>query len=405
MKKHLLLIFTALIPILSNAHEFELNGIYYNVTSLNEVGVTHKGPYYYSYDNEYSGTVTIPSEVSYGGKEYSVTSIESYAFYECNKLTSIDIPESMTSIDYLAFYGCTNLTSINIPENSQLTSIGNGVFEGCSSLTSINIPEGVTSIGSLAFYGCKSLTSINLPENSQLTEIGKEAFRCCSNLTSIYLPKGVTNIDEFTFCECSSVTSITVAEDNTVYDSRNDCNAIIEKNRNSLILGCSNTIIPEGVKSIGNSAFLRCYNLTSITIPEGVTSIGESAFQECSNLTSITIPKSMTKIGIYTFSDCNSLTNIICKSTTPPSISKTTFYKLSKSIPIYIPSGSIEAYKSAKYWNEFTNLISMTTGINNSELKDDNSELKVYDLRGRSITDTKGLKGIYIVNGKKTIIK
>ena len=199
-----------------------------------------------------------------------------------------------------------NITSVTIEEG--VTSIGNDAFSSCSGLTSIEIPSSVTSIGYAAFYGCTGITSIEIP--SSVTSIGVSAFRWCSGLTSIEIPSSVTSIGERAFGACSGLTSIVVDEGNSVYDSRGNCNAIIKTASNTLIAGCKNTIIPEGVTNIGNYAFSGCTGLTSIEIPSSVTSIGESAFDSCSGLTSIEIPSSVTSIGNSAFHDCNVLTSI-----------------------------------------------------------------------------------------------
>ena len=170
-----------------------------------------------------------------------------------------------------------------IPDD--VTSIGS-VFSQCDFLTSIIIPDSVKSIGKYAFYGCNSLTSIVI--GNGVTSIGEAAFMGCKSLTSIVIGNGVTSIWETAFDDCSSLTSIVVAEGNTVYDSREQCNAIIHTATNTLISGCQNTIIPESVTSIGEAAFYGCDSLTSIVIGNGVTSIGEAAFMGCDSLKSIT---------------------------------------------------------------------------------------------------------------------
>lgn len=146
----------------------------------------------------------------------------------------------------------------------------------------------------------------------RVTSIGWYAFDGCNSLTAINIPESVKSIGNYAFDGCSSLIDITVDCGNTVYDSRNDCNAIIETSSNTLIVGCSTTVIPESVTSIGSSAFFGCRSLTSITIPEGVTSIGSIAFYDCSSLTTITITKNsqLTSIEETTFYNCSSLTAI-----------------------------------------------------------------------------------------------
>ncbi len=339
MKRHLLLLIVALFPLFASAYDAKIDGIYYNFSG-NEAEVT----YLYYNTSDYSGTIVIPQSVTFKGKTYSVTSIGEYAFNKCSGLTSITIPESVTSIGDCAFSGCTSLTSITL--GSGVTSIGSSAFSNCSSLTSIIIPESVTSIGGSAFYGtawynnqpdgliyagsiaytykgtmpegtgivikdgtlgitgyafynCSNLTSITLPES--VTSIGEYAFYDCTGLTSITIPNSVTSIGDWAFSGCSGLTSIMVEAGNTTYDSRNNCNAIIETATNTLITGCEYTAIPESVTSIGNQAFSGCSGLTSVTIPNSVTSIGSWAFSGCSSLTSITIPNSVTSIGYNAF--------------------------------------------------------------------------------------------------------
>ncbi len=166
----------------------------------------------------------------------------------------------------------------------------------------------VTSIGEYAFSVCTGLTSIEIP--SGVTSIGYEAFKGCTGLTSIEIPSGVTSIGVSAFCGCTGLTSIVVASGNSVYDSRNNCNAIIETASNTLITGCQNTVIPSGVTCIGDNAFYSCTGLTSIEIPSSVTSIGWSAFSHCTGLTSVKIPDSVTSIGDWAFWDCTSLAAI-----------------------------------------------------------------------------------------------
>ena len=235
-----------------------------------------------------------------------VTSIGDGAFKGCTGLTSVTIPDSVTSIGDSAFFDCTGLTSITIPDS--VTSIGDSAFHGCTGLTSITIPDSVTWIGDSAFHGCAGLTSVTIPDS--VTIIGRHAFEGCTGLTSITIPDSVTRIGESAFDGCTGLASITVSGGNKKFDSRNNCNGIIETASNTLISGCKNTDIPDSVTSIGDSAFDSCTGLTSITIPDSVTSIGDGAFGSCTGLTSITIPDSVTSIGAFAFWDCTRLTSV-----------------------------------------------------------------------------------------------
>ena len=246
--------------------------------------------------------------------------------------------------------------SIGVEEYSIIEGtkiICDGAFWRCEPLTSIHIPDSVTSIGDSAFCGCLSLTSIHIPNS--VTSIGDSAFRGCSSLTSIYIPESVINIGNKAFESCWSLTSIVVDKNNKYYDSRGDCNAIILKKNNTLIKGCSNTNIPDSVTSIGDLAFECCDALTSIHIPDSVTSIGNWAFFSCISLTSIYIPESVINIGNEAFERCDALTSIhIPNSVT--SIGDSAFQYCLSLTSIYIP----ESVTSIGNW-AFSGCISLTS--------------------------------------------
>ncbi len=250
-----------------------------------------------------TGKIAIPRKIA----KYQVVGIGVYAFFDCSSLQSIVIPDSVTVIGYSAFNGCSSLQSIDIPDS--VTMIGYYAFNDCSSLQSIVIPDSVTEIGYNAFCDCSSLQSIVIPDS--VTVIDESAFSGCSSLQSIVIPDSVTVIGYSAFNGCSSLQSIIVDKNNPKYDSRSNCNAIIETASNKLIAGCRNTVIPDSVTEIGNYAFWNCSSLQSIVIPDSVTKILVAAFYGCSSLQSIVIPDSVTRIGRGAFEGCSSLQSII----------------------------------------------------------------------------------------------
>lgn len=236
-------------------------------------------------------------------------------------ITSVDIPTNVTAIGSYAFQYCSGLTSVTIP--SGVTSIGNYAFNGCSNLPSINIPSGVTSIGQSAFEGCSNIPSINIP--SGVTSIGISAFYGCQSLKSITIPSGVTSIAITTFRSCTSLTAVTIPSNSNL-------------------------------TSIGNNAFQLCWRLPSITIPSGVTSIGSNAFNRCESLTSINIPSGVTSIGQSAFNGCSVLTSVTINAVTPPTLGASAFYN-TNDCPIYVPEGSVDAYKTATNWSTYASRI------------------------------------------------
>lgn len=304
------LMMALLLPATAMAADYvSVNGVIYLIDD-NEASVY--------YGKNFSGDLVIPESVSYNGTNYVVTTIATSAFYGCINLTSVTIPNTVTTIGNSAFNGCSSLSSVTI--GNSVTIIGTGAFFKCKSLSSVVIPNSVITIGNQAFSGCSSMTSLTL--GNSVTEIKYRAFYGCSSLTNIVIPNLVTTLDR-AFENCSSLLSVTigssvtsisrgtffycplssinVARDNPVYDSRDNCNAIIETSSNTLICGCMNTMIPNTVTAIGDYAFYECTGLTNITIPASVTSIGNYAFYGCVNLANISIPNTVNVIGNSAF--------------------------------------------------------------------------------------------------------
>ena len=250
--------------------------------------------------NELQITEEMANECAQGGGArdldlmlYSGSMTLNTVYYESSEVSgALEIPSKV-------YVGSTELT---------VTSLGNFSLSCNPNLTSVTIPETVTYIGNSAFYNCSGLTSVNIP--SGVVVIGSKAFSKCSKLTSVNIPSSVVYIGDMAFYNCGGLTSISVESGNPVYDSRNNCNALIETASNTLIVGSNTTVIPNGVTRIGDNAFYWCTGLTSIEIPNSVTTIGNSAFYWCLGLTSVTIPNSVTRIGSNAFNWCTSLTSI-----------------------------------------------------------------------------------------------
>lgn len=283
-----------------------------------------------------------------------VTCIRDDLFSECSSLTSVDIPEGVVSIGEDAFEKCYLLSKINIPD--KVKRIGKRSFSGCNQLASpINIPQGVKTIENNAFYNCSTIPSITFSEG--LTKIGDNAFSYCSSLESLKLPESLSFIGVNAFFGCGGkMKSIVVASGNSKYDSRNNCNALIEKSTSKLLLGCNTTVIPDGITSIESGAFSYCKELKSLSVPESVTSIGENAFNGCSELTSINIPNGLTSISNYTFYSC-ALSSVII----PDGITKIGDFAFANNTnlnTIVIPSSVI--YIGASAFDKCPNISSFT---------------------------------------------
>lgn len=287
-----------------------------------------------------SKVLVIPNEVRHKNHTYAVTCIEAHgfecvntieeivisegirsihegAFRECGNLKSIRLPKSVREVEESIFAGCNNLVNIEVDDAnpfydsregcnaiietstnelcagcknthipSSVKKIGMKAFSCCYSMYSICIPEGVEEI-KCAFENCIHLSEVSLPHS--LTTLESGAFAGCKSLSLIYIPEKVTRIMGNPFVECSSLDSITVAAENERYDSRNGCNAIIETSTNSIVAGCSKTIIPPTVTGIKSFAFDGLQRLVQMNIPQSVKDIESGAIVNCPHLTQLTV--------------------------------------------------------------------------------------------------------------------
>ena len=319
-------------------------------------------------------------EIDFGNWSANPLSYAHHLFLDNQEVTNIQIPENMTSIKNYVFSGCEGLTSVSLPNS--ITSIGDGAFRGCINIPSISIPENLTSIGKYAFQNCSSLSSLQIPKG--ITELPTGVFADCSQLTSVEIPSNVIKIGGYTmnsndilqcvfiydtgaFEGCSSLTTVNIPESvtNIGVNSFKGCSSLVS------------VIIPESVTEIQGGAFEGCSSLKSINFPdelrtrylskdrysvyenhweEPYNGIGSRMFYGCSSLTSITLPECVDSIGENAFYGCDNLTFVKVKRATPFNIDENTF-PTRTNIPLYVPLGSGELYRTADYWKEFKEII------------------------------------------------
>ena len=342
------------------------------------VSITYPNDFYIGYPKP-SVSLVIPATVTDGENVYAVTGIDNHAFAGCSDLNSVVVPETVVTIGDDAFQGVnkvyyagaaegspwgalavsataissddfefqdeaktivkkyignggdviipegvvtigrsafeskSNVKSVTFP--TSLVTLDYGAFWGCYNLRKISLPYGVKNIESYAFYNCQSLEDFDLPESVET--ISSYAFQLCTKLTKMVIPAGTKKIAGGLFVFSKGMASLSVSPDNPIYDSRENCNAIIETATNTLVVGCKNSVIPESVKSIGKNAFYGTPDLEQVMIPEGVTSIGSYAYGECRKVKSVSIPSSVDSIGTGAFTFITDIESITVAADNP----------------------------------------------------------------------------------------
>ena len=271
------------------------------------------------------------------------------------------------------FKNNTNIQSFDeLQYFTGLTAIGDSAFYYCSRLTSAVLPETVTAIGASAFQYCFYLSSIRLSEN--LENIASDAFWNCVRLTSIRIPAKVSSIGDTVFGYCTQLTDVSVDPANTVFDSREGCNAIVETSTNTLYQAFVSTRIPSTVTTIGRFAYSYVAGLTELRIPSNVTALAGVSVFSCGDLRSVVLPAELTTIGHQSFDYCDSLKTVKVGMTVPPAITQRTFNSRTYAT-LYVPTGCREAYLAADYWKEFKQIVEFCDGDVNGD-----AQLDVADI-------------------------
>ena len=360
------LLILALTTLSATAHDFEVDGIYYNINGT-EATVTYQGSSYGQYINEYTGDVTIPETVTYGATTYSVTSIDHYAFYECPDLTSINIPNSVIGIGNYAFYNCTGLESVIIPNS--VIGIGRNAFVSCGRLVNIILGSSLSFIDESAFFHCDNLASIT-SFSSEPPYIYEPVFPIDALLSAnLHIPvKSISAYKHADYWEdFSNIVEISFEIDGIWYCALTDNTAMVIQRPDEDNSYHGDVIIPDSVtyqgftfsvSAIDASAFEDCYELASVVIGDAVETIGENAFQGCTGLTSVTIGSGVASIGAKAFNYCNALTTVTCRGTVPPVMANTNCFSNAaySRATLVVPRQQLEAYQAADYWYRFSNI-------------------------------------------------
>ncbi|MCR4921009.1 MAG: leucine-rich repeat domain-containing protein [Bacteroidaceae bacterium] len=333
--------------VFSYAHEGQT--LYYIVDSSGDAAVVPPMFPYFDYEADETwtgydkpqGPVVIPDYVPYAGSKYPVRRIMYCAFFRCDDITSVKLPSTLISIDKHSFLFCSSLTSVVVPEG--VTTISYGAFDSCESMTSVKLPSTLKSLGDWCFYSCIKLSEINLPDGLEsigqncftdmpalksitlpenLKSMGIGVFDSCSGLTEVTIPDGIKALPDWTFSNCTGLTTVHLSDETTSigYGAFNNTPNL------------KDFALPAKLKTIDAYAFMYDEKLgPDLVIPEGVTSIGESAFGNCSGIKSITLA-----------------------CTTPPAITESTFPDYS--ITVFVSRGAGNAYRNHDIWGRFADI-------------------------------------------------
>lgn len=375
-----------------DSNTFTYEGIKYTVLSEEEKTVKTAEGFPMSHDyqagNSVRGELSLPSKVVYNGDSYTLVEISDFGFYQ-SQITSLTLPETITKIGRWAFADNAPLESADLSKLS-LEILPENIFNNCISLTKVQWPKNIMEFDTGVFSGCNSLGVFEIPET--VIKIGDKAFYNCKNLFFIIIPKATTSIGLQAFSRCPNLSTISIPEDNPAYYA--DKGMLFNKSKTKLI----------------------CYPsaVNDIVVPDGVTTIESYAFEYCNEITSVTLPGTLYILGRNAFSYCYYILWVKCLAVNPPTVEggvESIAGPPAEFVPLYIPEQSLELYKSTAPWNSMIVLPITDSGVE-TVIASETGEYIVFTLEGRKVMQTTNPtavnslpKGLYIVNGKKILIK
>ncbi len=364
--KYLFIILTSLFSLSIHGTIVEIGSLTYEINSkIKTAEVSSKE------NGKYSGEIVIPSQINYLGDVYDVTAIK-YDAFKSSYITSVSIPEGVKSIGSSAFSNCYNLESVIIPNS--VVEMGMFAFGWCIGLKTVELGNGITSIPYHCFGKCSKLETIIFPKC--LESIGESAFLECSELKEINIPENVTFIGMTAFANCKNVESL---------------------------------ILPNSNIQLSMQAF-QGIGVKTLIIPNGVKSIGRYCFNGCKNLTSIIIGGDIQQIEDYAFAYCPDIVDVFCYAKEVPITNLNTFEdSYIEYVTLHVLDTSIDLYKIHPVWKNFKYIVSLNnsdpkpTGINMLKTVSIEKGKKIFDIRGHQVQHLE--KGLYILNGKKVVIR
>ena len=377
--------------------------------------------------------VSVNATVSFKGVAMNVKEVGPYALYRhsAKKMTI----NNQGAIGDCAFQKCSNLDTCAL--GNDITAIGDGFFQGCSNLKVCTLGDGITSIGQYAFDGCGALQGMTIPKT--VTTLGAYAFSGCSSLPGIEIPKAVASVGDYAFSGCKALKTVTMEEEASELQlgSNGKSPLFADCPLDSVFIGRNISYATEGESGyspfyrntslrsvhitnveteVSPNEFYGCSALKNVRLGDGITAIGDWAFSGCSSIDYFLFGRSTETIGKEAFSDCTAMTHLISRAPMPPTCDDQALDDINKwNCTLEVPVGSLTAYQTAPQWKEFFFMEEGTTAVEDLSpaLSQGEGDRGVYDLSGRKVADGLNLriqdmrlpKGIYIVNGRRVVVK